>query len=250
MNRAIKHGITIGIIAMIALLFISLVPTSQDEALNQKQQEETQETKDDPQGTPKNMSVSLSADKKNIIFDNKKILSIDHDTVFNWFVTSSGLCDEFNIQVVPRETFCSDKLFFRDQTRFVSAVASPDMAHIGFTIQSDILSPDAVVGIFSRSTNAVHLISSFYLGNEFISFSPSGTHFVYQYSCFEAMCGLQVRHSETLDRVADLVDSEYPDARSRAAVFIKWVSDNEIMYKLENPYNHESIITETKSISF
>src|SRR3989344_4001915 len=109
---------------------------------------------------------------------------------------------------------------------------SADKMKIGFTIESDTLTPDKVVGIFSRSANAVNLLGGYYLGNAFIGFSPNGTNFVYQGGCFEGMCGLYVKNSETLADKASLSDSESADARTRTATFVRWISDNEIEYKL------------------
>ncbi len=175
----------------------------------------------------------LSADKKSIVSGDKILLSIDNDSIFNWFKTESQLCNEHNLTSSPnRKIFCEDKTFFKNLTRFVSVVISPDRMKIGFTIESDILPPDKVVGIFLRSTETVHLLSDYYLGNEFISFSPNSLSFVYQGGCFEIMCALYVKNSETLISQASLSDAEYADARIRAVTFIRWLSDNEIEYKL------------------
>ena len=179
-------------------------------------------------GTP-----SLSADKKSVVADSKVLLIVDNDTIFNWFKTQSQLCDGYNLTSTPdRKMFCEDKTSFKSQTRFSSIVVSPNKMKIGFTIESDTLTPDKVVGIFLRSTDKIHLLGSYYLGNEFISFSPSGINFVYQGGCFEGMCGLYVKNSETLADKASLSDSEFADARTRTATFVRWVSDNEVEYKL------------------
>ncbi len=184
----------------------------------------------------------LSTDKKSISTDSKILLVIDNDTIFNWFKTKSQLCDGYNLTSSPdRKMFCENKTSFKSQTRFTSIVISPDKMKIGFTIESDTLSPDKVVGVFSLSTNSVNLLGSYYLGNEFISFSPNGINFVYKGDCFEGMCGLYVKNSETLTDKTSLSDSEFADARTRTATFVKWLSDNEIEYKLG---------TELKRISF
>lgn len=137
------------------------------------------------------MRVSLSADKKTIISDEKVLLGIDDDTIFNFFKTKSQLCDEYNITTTPdRKMFCENKITFKKETRFKSIVVSPDGKKVGFTIESDTLSPDTVVGIFYpyNTTNKVNFLSNYYLGNEFLSFSPSGANFVYSSGCWEAAC--------------------------------------------------------------
>jgi len=177
--------------------------------------------------------LSLSVDKKSIVAGDKILLTIDNDTIFSWFKTKSQLCDGYNLTSTPdRKMFCENKTSFKDLTRFASIVVSPDKMKIGFTIESDTLSPDKVVGIFSRSANTINLLGNYYLGNEFISFSPNGTNFVYQGGCFEAMCGLYIKNSETLVNKASLSDSEYADARTRTTTFVRWLSDNAIEYKL------------------
>ncbi len=175
---------------------------------------------------------SLSADKKDIVAGDKILLSIDDDAIFNWFKTKSQLCDPYNITTVNRKSFCENKTFFRKLTRFSSIVVSPDKMKIGFTIESDEVSPDKVVGIFLRSTNKVNLLTNYYLGNEFISFSPSGKYFVYRGYCWEGLCGLFIRETETLAEKVSLNNPESIDLRVLDAKFIRWLSDNEIEYKL------------------
>lgn len=175
----------------------------------------------------------LSTDKKSVIANDKVLLVIDNDTIFNWFKTKSPLCDVYALANIPdRKMFCENKTSYKNQTRFTSIVVSPDKMKIGFTIESDTLSPDKVVGIFSRSTNSVNLLGSYYLGNEFIGFSPNGTNFIYQGGCFEGMCGLYVKNSETLADKDSINDLESADARARTATFVRWVSDSEVEYKL------------------
>lgn len=175
----------------------------------------------------------LSGDKKSIVIDGNVVLTIDHDTIFNWFKTKSHLCDKSNLTSTPdRKSFCEDKTVFKSQTRFTPLVISPDHESVGFAIESDTLSPDKVVGIFSRTTKTVTLMGSYYLGSEFISFSPSSTNFVYTGECFEGMCTLYVKNLQTLLEKASLNDSAYADMRTRNATFVRWISDNEIEYKL------------------
>lgn len=184
-------------------------------------------------GTP-----SLSADKKSIVVDSNVLISIDNDTIFNWFKTESQLCDEYNItRTADRKSFCENKVSFKNLTKFASITVSSDEMKIGFTIESDTLSPDKVAGIFLLSSNKVHLLTDYYLGNEFISFSPNGKYFVYQGGCWEGLCGLFIKESETLTEKASLNNPEYADAKSS----IRWLSDNEVEYKLG---------TELKQVSF
>lgn len=225
--------ILVGAVGYFALVKKSPTPVSETQSTNNIPSQQTPPvTTNNPPvttlGTP-----SLSADKKNVIADGKVLLAIDNDTIFNWFKTKSQLCDGDNLTSTPdRKTFCENKTSFKSQTRFASIIVSPDKMKIGFTIESDTLSPDKVVGIFSRSTNAVDLLGSYYLGTEFIGFSPNGTNFIYQGGCFERMCGLYVKNSETLADKASLSDSEFGDARTRTATFVRWISDNEVEYKL------------------
>ncbi|MDP4000742.1 MAG: hypothetical protein Q8P83_00665 [bacterium] len=194
-----------------------------------------------PTGTSVSGTPSLSADKKSIVADGKVLLSIDSDTIFNWFKTESQLCDGYNLTNTPdRKMFCENKTSFKNQTRFASIVVSPDKMKIGFTIENDTLSPDKVAGIFLSSANKVDLLTNFYLGNEFISFSPSGTNFVYQGGCFEGMCGLFIKNSETLANKASLNNPEFADARGQNAIFVRWISDNKVEYKLGTELKQES----------
>lgn len=184
----------------------------------------------------------LSTNKKSISADSKILLAIDNDTIFNWFKTKSQLCDGYNLTSNhDRKMFCENKTSFKNHTRFTSITVSPDKMKIGFTIESDTLSPDKVVGIFSRATDSVNLLGTYYLGNEFISFSPNGINFVYRGGCFEGICELYVKNSETLTTKTTLSDSEFADARTRTIIFVKWLSDNEIEYRLG---------TELKRMSF
>ncbi len=186
-----------------------------------------------PPSIPTPATPFLSADKKSIVAGDKILLAIDNDIIFNWFKTESQLCNEYNITTTAdRKSFCENKTSFKNQTRFASNVVSPDKMKVGFIIESDTLSPDKVAGIFFRSTNAVNFLTSYYLGNEFISFSPNGTNFVYQGGCVEGMCGLYIKNSETLANKVSLSDSEFADARTRNATFVRWISDNKIEYKL------------------
>src|SRR3989338_5119110 len=229
--------ILVGAVGYFALVKKSPTPTSENPPTNNLPTQQTPPTATNNPPATIPTPPSLSADKKSISADGKVLLSIDNDTVFNWFKTKSQLCDGYNLTSTPdRKMFCEDKTSFKSQTRFSSIVVSPNKMKIGFTIESDTLTPDKVVGIFLRSTDKIHLLGSYYLGNEFISFSPSGINFVYQGGCFEGMCGLYVKNSETLADKASLSDSEFADARTRTATFVRWISDNEVEYKLGSEF--------------
>jgi hypothetical protein len=181
-----------------------------------------------PLGTSVSGTPSLSADKKSVVADGKVLLAIDSDTIFNWFKTKSQLCGRYNLTSTPdRKMFCENKASFKNQTRFSSIVASPDKMKIGFSVESDTLSPDKVAGIFLRSTNKVQILTNYYLGNEFISFSPTGINFVYSSYCFENDCGFSIKNSDTLtDKISFGNTPDHSDYR-----FVKWISDKEIEYK-------------------
>jgi len=187
-------------------------------------------------------TITLSSDKKSIMENDKVLLKIDHDTIFNWFKNDSQLCEGYNLtSVTDREKFCTDKNSFKSQTRFTSIIVSPDKMKIGFSIESDTLTPDKVVGIFLTTDNKVQLLSNYYLGNEFISFSPQSTYFVYKGICWEGLCGLFVKDANTLEDKISLNNPEFLDMRTVDANFINWITDNKITYKLG---------TETKEVSF
>ena len=181
-----------------------------------------------PSTTPVSGTPTLSADKKSIAVDGKVLLAVDNDTIFNWFKTESQLCDGYNLTSAPdRKMFCENKTSFKNETKFASIAVSPDKMKVGFTIESDTLSPDKVAGIFLRPTNKVNLLTTYYLGNEFISFSPSGTNFVFSSYCFENDCGFTIKNSETLSEKISFGNTpDHSDYR-----FVKWISDKEIEYK-------------------
>ncbi|MFA7245325.1 MAG: hypothetical protein WC070_04070 [Candidatus Magasanikbacteria bacterium] len=187
-------------------------------------------------------TITLSADKKSIMENDKVLLKIDNETIFNWFKTKSQLCEGYNLTSAPdREKFCTDQASFKSQTRFSSIVVSTDKTKVGFTIESDTLTPDEVVGIFLTSNNKLELLSNYYLGNEFISFSPENNYFVYKGNCWEGLCGLFVKDATTLKEKISLNNPEFLDMKSVDIDFIRWVTDTKIEYKLG---------TETKQSSF
>lgn len=176
------------------------------------------------------ISASVSKDGKSIMLGDKAVLAVDDEAIVKFFTTESELCNESNIDSnSDRKLFCKNKVTFKQMTKFTSVASSPDMQKIGFTIGSDALSPDTVSGIFypQHSTNKVYFLTNYYLGNEFISFSPGGIHFVYRNNCFEAECGFVVRSSGTRKQIVAFGDT--PDHANYE--FLRWVSDREIEYK-------------------
>jgi len=203
----------------------------------------TPPTSDNLNGAQPTVIPTLSEDRKSIVADGKILLVVDNDSIINFFKTKSQLCDEYNITTTPdRKMFCENKEAFGSMTRFTSIVVSPDKMKVGFTIESDTLSPDKVVGIFypSRTTNKINFLTNYYLGNKFISFSPSGINFVYQGNCWEGMCGLFIKNSETLAKKVNLNNPEYADFKSENSEFVRWVSDTEVVYKLGEELKQES----------
>jgi len=184
---------------------------------------------------------TLSADKKSVSVDGKIILSIDNLTIFEWFQNKSQLCDGENILSVPdRKAFCENKGEFLKSARFGGIVSSSDSGKFGFTVESDTLAPDKVVGVFSRADSVVTMVSSYYLGNEFIGFSPKGTMFVYKSGCFEGMCALIISNAQTFVQKTSISDSIYADARTKDVVFVKWLSENSLEYMLGNELKQAS----------
>jgi hypothetical protein len=183
----------------------------------------------------------LSPDKKNIVLDGKAILSVDNDIIFNWFKTKTGMCSEDNI-IHPNtmEISCENKTTFRKYVNFASIIVSSDKSKIGFTIEAIPPTSDYVVGLFSRSADKVDLLTDYYLGNDFISFSPSGRYFVYKCRCFEGICGLYIKNSENLTTVASLNNPQYDDMRQYDTNFVRWISDNQVEYKVNTQLKTES----------
>ncbi|MBU1682608.1 hypothetical protein KJ742_01545 [Patescibacteria group bacterium] len=174
----------------------------------------------------------LSEDQKCILAGHEILLTIDDDSIFNFFM-NSFLCDESNVGSNSEwEAFCSDREVFMSKTKFASIVVSPDKTKIGLNIESDVLAPDTVSGIYFKDSG-VHMLTGYYLGNDFISFSPNGTNFIYQGNCWEGMCGLFIKDSETLEEKLNINAPEYLDERTVKAKFVKWVSDNEVEYMID-----------------
>jgi hypothetical protein len=190
-------------------------------------------------------SPFLSSDKKSIRTNGKVLLAIDDDVIFNFFKAKSQLCDEYNITTTAgRKIFCENKTIFKNATSFKSIVVSPDGKKVGFAIESNALSPDTVVGIFypNSITNKVNFLSDYYLGNEFISFSPNGKNFVYSGGCWEAICAFYIKDAETLKDKINFIPPEV-DKRGNYE-FVRWISDDEIEYKLDKELKMAKLFSE------
>lgn len=176
----------------------------------------------------------LTADRKAIAQNGQTVLAIDNDQIVQWFRTQSQLCDSYNITTTAdRRSFCTDVAAFRDKARFATAVFSPDGMSLGFTIKSDTRI-GSVAGFYGRSSGKVSFLTSYDLENEFLSFSPTGSRFVYRNICFEANCALYVRDTATLKELIRVNGPPGDEVGRQNATFLRWVSDSEIEYRLGN----------------
>lgn len=185
-------------------------------------------------------SFFADEDKKSIIKNGDIFLSVSDDRIFSWFKEKSGLCDSANSTTTETRTaFCTDKATFAEKTNFVFVEASPDFKTIAFILETDELAPDRVVGAITQD-GKLTMLTSYYLGNEFLGFSPSGTYFAVKDTCFEATCGISVYDATTLSLVQKINDIP-GDERVHSAVFVGWTSDTAFSYRLGE---------ETKELSF
>lgn len=177
----------------------------------------------------------LALSKREIVADEKLLLSVNHQDIMNYFKTDGQLCDAYYLSNPERKAFCTDKNIFKQKTTFNAIEISADQAVVGFSITAQVMSPDAVVGIFypKRYNQTVHLISKYYLGNEFLSFAPDGKHFIYQHNCWEGFCGLTIKNTATLQTVLDINNPESVDERKEKAVFKKWIDNQTISYLID-----------------
>lgn len=187
----------------------------------------------DDEDTQTGVSISVSEDGKIIMRNDVPLLAIDDMRLMNMFREESQLCDEFNITSSDeRRAFCEEREAFVSQTSFTSIAVSPDMNEIWFKLESEAMIPDALVGFLSVSSGEIIFLSNFYLWNELIGFSPSGTYFAYRGMCWEAKCGVSIRDSETLEEVWSINNPEYIDMRQDDMQFIRWISDSEVEYEI------------------
>jgi len=177
----------------------------------------------------------LSSNKKQIVSNNRILLEVDHQAIVNYFKTESQLCNNYSLNQPERKDFCTDAAIFKAKTKFNRIEVSSDKKAIGFSITSDVLSPDAVVGIFypERSDKPIQFLSKYYLGNQFLSFSPNDQHFIYNHNCWEGFCGLTVKNTSTLKTVLEINNSENVDERNKKTVFEKWIDNRTIGYLID-----------------
>lgn len=177
-------------------------------------------------------NISLSDNRKEILVNGATALAIDDDAILSFFRTRSQLCNDSNRDTTPeRKNFCEDKRVFRNETSFQSIAVSLDGKTISFTVESTALAPDTVVGILypNRTNNRIIILTNYYLGNEFISFSPTGVSFVYKGGCWENICAFYIKDTETLADRIDFIPKE-ADVRPNYE-FVRWITDDEIEYR-------------------
>jgi len=174
----------------------------------------------------------LSANKKAIVAGEQRLLEVNHSSIMNYFKAEGKLCDAYYLNQPERKAFCTDKNIFKQKTQFNPISLSIDQTAIGFSLTAEVMSPDAVVGIFypNRKEVSIHFLSKYYLGNEFLSFAPDGKHFIYQHNCWEGFCGLTVKNTSTLQTVLEINNPESVDERHEKTVFEKWIDNQTISY--------------------
>lgn len=217
-------------------------PADDQEPADNQQTQPTENEEMDKSETKVTLEPELSEDSKAIVTDDEVLLEVDDDAIHNWFIVKSQLCTQANTENSPeRQEYCEDEEVFKEKTNFKSITVSPIKTVIGFEIESEALSPDSVVGIYLHEQDKVEMLTNYYLGNEFIGFSATGEYFVYKGNCWEAMCGLFVLNSETLNEVLSINNPEAVDLRTEDAEFVRWVSDEKIEYKLGDELMKETI---------
>lgn len=198
----------------------------------------------------------LSKDRKSILANDVVLLNIDDDAIFDFFKKQSQLCDKANIgSNATRKRFCEDRAVFKSMTTFTKIVRSHNNTKIGFTIESSALTPDTVAGLFyvdraiqhistptasstatsgvaGKDLKSIAILTNYYLGNEFISFSPASKYFVYRSNCFEDKCGLFIVETETLKKVYSF-NSGPGDNNTQVFKFIKWQTNNSFEYEVD-----------------
>lgn len=198
----------------------------------------------EPQTETHEPILSLSTDARAILSNQEIILDTKNEAIFNYF-KNSFLCDESNINSdSERPNFCQNQEFLAGKTTFANFYLSPDKQKIIFVVTSEILTPDQALGIYYLDSGKITIFSDYYIGNEFISFSPNGDYFIYKGGCFEATCALNIIDTNSLNLVASLSDSQYPDARVRDVFFNRFISANELEYSLGDEVRLFSIETE------
>ena len=117
MNKLIKTVLVFISMAIIATIVYSMIQISQK---NESQSEVLK-----PSNEKTNTTI-LSIDGESIIASgNGIILSVDNQTIFDWFKNKSQLCEGNNLTSTPdREMFCNNREYFREKTKFKSIVTS------------------------------------------------------------------------------------------------------------------------------
>lgn len=174
----------------------------------------------------------LSPDGKSITINDSTVLHIEDETILSYFKNqSTGLCDEYNIHNTPtRTSFCTDAEAFADSVSFTKIAPSATGGKIGFVIASKELAPDTAVGIFypQNTTYKVHLLTNYYLGNDFIGFSPDDSYFVTKDSCFEGICGFSIYNAATRSKIRHFGNPESEPANT----FLRWETNDSFTYSV------------------
>ncbi len=221
MNRVVWISL-IGMLIIVGMVFLLL------NKLNTKSATETETVTQASELT----IPTLSSNKKDIVANEKVLLAVNHANIMNYFKTEGQLCDTYYLNNPERKAFCTDENIFKQKTQFNAIAVSADQTAVGFSVTAEVMSPDAVVGIFypKRNDQPIHLISKYYLGNQFLSFSPNGQHFIYQHNCWEGYCGLTVKNTATLQTVLEINNPESVDERNEKTVFKNWIDNRNISY--------------------
>jgi hypothetical protein len=228
-----KNLFLIGLLIVIAVAVYFIFSSKDSDTLTVEQ-----EDVETPSGS---ITPSLSSDKKSIVADGKVLLSVDDEAIIEFFRSDkSAMCDDSNIDNTPtRRSFCTDKNVFREKVVFTKIVPSSTGNKIGFVIETEELSPDTVSGVFypKNTTYQVHLLTTYYLGNDFIGFSPADTYLVTKDSCFEGVCGFTVMDAATLETIKHFGNPETEPAYT----FVRWVTDGKIEYRVGDELKQASL---------
>ena len=184
--------------------------------------------------------ITLRSDKKEILQGGRVILSIDNGEVLRFFVEKSQLCDEANITTTQtRREYCQGSKVFRDKTNFGEIAVSEDNSRVGFSIVSNEMEPDSVVGILEVGTGKVTFLTEYYLGNKIVGFSPGGRFLAYLGECFEGLCGVYIRDTNDLG-IIKVINGEWADSRTESIEEVRWVGEREIEYRVGGKATKES----------
>ena len=186
----------------------------------------------------------IAEDKKSIVSDGQVLVTIDNDVIFDLFKTGRTIFDNIIRGDIVDKMSDENKTSFKNKVRFVSIVVSSDKMKIGFIIENDFVPQFKVAGIFSLFTNRIYLFPNNYPGNESINFSPNGENFLYQSDCFSLTGGcIVVSNLDTYTEKIDFNNPDYVYFKIENAEFIRWISNNEIEYKLGTELKRKSLIS-------